>query len=260
MSKILLASSIFAFMCAYVQVNAAPIPIRLSLQSRTFSGGVATFFYQNGVAGACGQVHSDSDYIAAIDQTRYGDSGAVSSLCGTQVIITNNNNGKTVTVTIADDCPTCDNENSIDLSLGAFTQIATEEEGEVPITWEYVSDTGGGDDNSSLDDDSSSSDHDSSSTDGDSSSSDDDSSSSDDDSSSTDDDSSSTNDDSSSTDDDSSSADDDSSSVDDSSSSNDDSSSTNDDSSSGDDDSSSTNDDSSSTDDDSSADDTSSHW
>jgi len=247
MSKILLASSIFAFMCAYVQVNAAPIPIRLSLQSRTFSGGVATFFYQNGVAGACGQVHSDSDYIAAIDQTRYGDSGAVSSLCGTQVIITNNNNGKTVTVTIADDCPTCDNENSIDLSLGAFTQIATEEEGEVPITWEYVSDTGGGDDNSSLDDDSSSSDHDStSSTDGDSSSSDDDSSSSDDDSSSTDDDSSST--------------DDDSSSVDDSSSSNDDSSSTNDDSSSGDDDSSSTNDDSSSTDDDSSADDTSSHW
>jgi len=223
MSKMLLASSIFAFMFAYVQVNAAPIPIRVSLQSReTFSGGVATFFFQKGVAGACGQVHSDSDYIAAIDQTRYGDSGAVSSLCGTQVIITNNNNGKTVTVTIADDCPTCDNENSIDLSLGAFTQIATEEEGEVPITWEYISGTGGSDDNGSADDDSSSLDDNSSSIDDDSSSTDDDSSSTDDDSSSTDDDSSSTDDDSSSTDDDSSSTDDDSSSnIDDNSSADD---------------------------------------
>ncbi|KAE9407913.1 barwin-like endoglucanase, partial [Gymnopus androsaceus JB14] len=105
----------------------------MSLQSRqTYSGGVATFFYQNGVAGACGTVHSDDDLIAAIDQTRYGDPSQVSSLCGKKVTITNTNNQKTVTVTIADDCPTCDNENSIDLSVRAFTQIATEEEGEVP--------------------------------------------------------------------------------------------------------------------------------
>jgi hypothetical protein len=102
------------------------------------TGGVATFFYQNGVAGACGTVHSDSDLIAAIDQDRYGNSGEVSALCGQQVKITNTQNGKTVTVTIADDCPTCENANSIDLSVGAFTQIATEEQGEVPITWQYV--------------------------------------------------------------------------------------------------------------------------
>lgn len=103
------------------------------------TGGVATFFYQNGVAGACGTVHSDSALIAAIDQDRYGDSGNESSLCGKQVEITNTNNGKTVTVTIADDCPTCTNGNSIDLSVGAFTQIATEAEGEVPIKWKFVS-------------------------------------------------------------------------------------------------------------------------
>ncbi|KAG6814385.1 hypothetical protein H0H92_010971 [Tricholoma furcatifolium] len=96
------------------------------------SGGVATFFYQNGVAGACGTVHSDSALIAAIDKDRYGNLNAVSPLCGDQVKITNTNNGKTVTVTIADACPTCENSNSIDLSVGAFTQIATEEEGEVP--------------------------------------------------------------------------------------------------------------------------------
>ncbi|KAG5634372.1 hypothetical protein H0H81_002205, partial [Sphagnurus paluster] len=30
------------------------------------SGGFATYFYQNGVAGACGTVHQDTDMIAAI--------------------------------------------------------------------------------------------------------------------------------------------------------------------------------------------------
>ncbi|KDQ60944.1 hypothetical protein JAAARDRAFT_124948 [Jaapia argillacea MUCL 33604] len=87
----------------------------------------ATFFYQNGEAGACGNYNPDSAFIAAI-----GKAALVSPLCGKQVHITNQNNGKTVTVTIADACPTCNNGDSIDLSVGAFTQIATEEEGEVP--------------------------------------------------------------------------------------------------------------------------------
>ncbi|OCH93426.1 barwin-like endoglucanase [Obba rivulosa] len=109
-----------------------------SVNAQVFTDGVATFFYQNGVAGACGTVHSDWDVIAAIDQDRYGDSGVESSLCGQQVLITNPANGKSVTVTIADDCPTCKNSDSIDLSLGAFTQIATEEQGEVSISWHFL--------------------------------------------------------------------------------------------------------------------------
>jgi hypothetical protein len=104
---------------------------------QTFSGGVATFFTQNGVAGACGKVHSDNDLICAIDQARYGNSGDVSSLCGKQIEITASN-GKTVTVTVADDCPTCINSNSIDLSVGAFKHLASEATGEVPITWKFV--------------------------------------------------------------------------------------------------------------------------
>ncbi|KAK7693516.1 hypothetical protein QCA50_003084 [Cerrena zonata] len=72
------------------------------------------------------------------DEARYGNSGAQSDLCGKQVKITNPANGKSVTVTIADDCPTCTNSNSIDLSVGAFTQIATEEQGMVGITWSFV--------------------------------------------------------------------------------------------------------------------------
>ncbi|KAI0054136.1 hypothetical protein FA95DRAFT_1530154 [Auriscalpium vulgare] len=105
---------------------------------QTFTGGVATFFFQGGVAGACGTVHKDTDFVAAIDQTRYGNSGDKSALCGRQVAITNKKNGNSVTVTIADDCPTCINENSIDLSESAFKQIATEEEGEVPIEWHFL--------------------------------------------------------------------------------------------------------------------------
>jgi len=106
--------------------------------SGTNNGGFATYFTQNGVAGACGKVHKDSDLIAAIDQARYGSSGKTSPLCGHQVRITNVKNGKTVTVTIEDDCPTCKNSNSIDLSVAAFNQIATEAEGMVPISWQLV--------------------------------------------------------------------------------------------------------------------------
>jgi expansin (peptidoglycan-binding protein) len=92
----------------------------------------ATFFYQGGNAGACGTVHSDNDYICAIDQARYGDSGNASPLCGQQVKITNTDNGNTVTVTIADDCPTCDNSNSIDLSVAAFEALGSLSEGLLP--------------------------------------------------------------------------------------------------------------------------------
>ncbi|KAI0306461.1 RlpA-like double-psi beta-barrel-protein domain-containing protein-containing protein, partial [Multifurca ochricompacta] len=97
-----------------------------------------TFFFQGGVAGACGKVHSDNDFIAAIDEKRYGFSGAVSSLCGKRVKITNTENGKTVIVTIADDCPTCKNANSIDLSVAAFKAIAPLSAGIAPISWSFI--------------------------------------------------------------------------------------------------------------------------
>lgn len=102
------------------------------------TGGFATFFYQGGVAGACGKVHSDNDLVAAMDYRRYGDLGAVSSLCGKKVKITNPANQQSVTVTVADACPTCNNANSIDLSLAAFKQIAALDQGLVKITWNFV--------------------------------------------------------------------------------------------------------------------------
>ncbi|KAH9966779.1 RlpA-like double-psi beta-barrel-protein domain-containing protein-containing protein [Russula dissimulans] len=103
-------------------------------------GGQATYFYQDGNAGACGAVHQDTDFIAAMDQARYGNSGGKSPLCGRQVLIYNAlDTNKKVTVTVADDCPTCLNMNSIDLSVAAFEQLAPLSVGVVPIEWMFLS-------------------------------------------------------------------------------------------------------------------------
>jgi hypothetical protein len=58
------------------------------------TGGFATYYLQNGVAGACGKVNDDNAMIAAIDGHRYGNLGAHSSLCGKRVHITNTKNNK----------------------------------------------------------------------------------------------------------------------------------------------------------------------
>ncbi|KAJ1306326.1 hypothetical protein OPQ81_011022 [Rhizoctonia solani] len=118
--------------------GAAPTENSGSGSSQVYSGGHATYFYQNGVAGACGTVHSDSDYIVAPDYRRYGDLSRASDLCGKRMLITNTNNGKTVTCTVADVCPTCDGENSIDLSEAAFKAIAPLSDGLVPVTYKYI--------------------------------------------------------------------------------------------------------------------------
>jgi len=102
------------------------------------AGGFATFFFQNGVAGACGTVHTDNDLVAAIDGRRYGNLNVKSALCGKKVQITNPVNNKSVTVTIADACPTCQNSNSIDLSVAAFKKLATLDQGMVGINWAFA--------------------------------------------------------------------------------------------------------------------------
>lgn len=120
------------------EVASTTAPSTGSSDSSLNYGGVATYFYQNNNAGACGNVNPDSALICAMDQDRYGNSGSSSPLCGKQVKITNQNNGNTVVVTVADDCPTCDNENSIDLSVAAFEALDSLSTGEVPIVWEYL--------------------------------------------------------------------------------------------------------------------------
>jgi expansin (peptidoglycan-binding protein) len=76
--------------------------------------------------------------IPVKDAAWYGDTTKVSSLCGKQVEIINTDNQNSVTVTIADACPTCDNANSIDLSHTAFETLSDPSIGNIPIKWRFA--------------------------------------------------------------------------------------------------------------------------
>ncbi|KAK8861581.1 hypothetical protein IAR55_002404 [Kwoniella newhampshirensis] len=105
------------------------------------TGGYATYFYQGGNAGACGVVHSDSDYVIAIDSNGWWSdysSNSNSQYCGKSIVVTNVGNQKSVTAIVADVCPSCVSDNSLDLSVAAFNAIADPSEGQVPITWTWA--------------------------------------------------------------------------------------------------------------------------
>jgi len=100
---------------------AVPLQKRLS--------GVATF-YAVGL-GACGQTNTPDQLIAAAGASRF-DSETASVICGQKATITGPKGS--VTVTILDRCVAC-GFNDLDLSTGAFNQIADPTQGRVPITW-----------------------------------------------------------------------------------------------------------------------------
>lgn len=103
---------------------------------QSYSDGVATFFFQHGTAGACGQVHDDNDLIVALYTSVY-DNGAH---CGKQVKLTNTDSGKTAMATVADECPSCKKPGSIDCSQGLANALGiTVQLGEVPIKYEILS-------------------------------------------------------------------------------------------------------------------------
>ncbi|KAF7792963.1 hypothetical protein EIP86_004066 [Pleurotus ostreatoroseus] len=123
-------------------VNAAAAPAvtasASSGEDADTHAGKATWFYQNGVAGACGTVHAETDKIIALDTALYGNTGVQSQYCGKSLIITNKSNGKTVTATVADACPTCESADSIDLSQGAFEALADLSVGEFDVEWHFT--------------------------------------------------------------------------------------------------------------------------
>lgn len=115
--------------------SAAPAQTSASSGSDTYTGGFATYYTQDGNPGSCGNYNSDSSYIAAMP---VAGSWGYNTKCGSQARVTNTNNGKSVTVTVADTCPGCTNGFSLDLSTAAFLAIAAEADGIVPISWSWV--------------------------------------------------------------------------------------------------------------------------
>ena len=111
--------------------------------SSQMTGGFATYFLQDGNEGECGQYHSDSDFIIAIDTNGWWpdyQTNSNSPYCGRKITLTNTDNGRSVTATVEDACPSCSTNNSLDLSVAAFLAIADNTGvGEVPIVWEWAS-------------------------------------------------------------------------------------------------------------------------
>ncbi|KAF4452077.1 hypothetical protein F53441_5008 [Fusarium austroafricanum] len=87
-----------------------------------FRGGYATFYYQNGNPGECGVFNRDSDFIVALSYQKFD-----TSLCGRRVRVSTlerpGSPAQSVDVTVAGYSPTSMNENSLDLSEGAFKAI-----------------------------------------------------------------------------------------------------------------------------------------
>ncbi|GAA5953348.1 hypothetical protein JCM8115_000502 [Rhodotorula mucilaginosa] len=100
-----------------------------------YSGGIATFFYQNGIAGNCGNVNSDNTLLVALPTATY----AGGSHCGQYVEITRSDTGNKIKALVADSCPTCNNNSCLDLSWGAFSALGgTQSMGVFDITWQFV--------------------------------------------------------------------------------------------------------------------------
>jgi len=103
--------------------NTATSTPNIAPSKENVTDGYLTWFTQKNNKGACGTVHSDHDFVCAMDSGRYK-----SSLCGKHVLIEFNDRKikkvKNVTVMIADECPTCNNADSIDLSVAAFQALA----------------------------------------------------------------------------------------------------------------------------------------
>jgi expansin (peptidoglycan-binding protein) len=73
------------------------------------------------------------------DRAMYGNLGGVSPLCGRRVrIIRDDDNGKTVDVTIKDACEGCPTYDSIDLSLAAFQALGDLQEGVINMHWYFL--------------------------------------------------------------------------------------------------------------------------
>jgi hypothetical protein len=102
---------------------AVPSTPSTSLSFALFSRPVLTFLPPSS--------HS-SDYIVALQTSVYNGG----SHCGQQIKATAN--GKSVTLTVADECPSCVSSGSIDLSESAFLALASLDAGVASVSWSFV--------------------------------------------------------------------------------------------------------------------------
>ena len=103
------------------------------------TSGKASFYNQGGATGACGQVHSDDDYIVALGDAHY-DGG---KNCGRKIKVQANDGagkGRSVVLTVADRCESCE-AGHLDCAVAPFDYLAAgkgQEVGIIAVSWELV--------------------------------------------------------------------------------------------------------------------------
>ncbi|KAI0685334.1 RlpA-like double-psi beta-barrel-protein domain-containing protein-containing protein [Cerioporus squamosus] len=117
-----LKAILVAVAVAAVAVHGAPRAADIS--------GDATYYYPNGGLGACGSPIQNSDFAVALSSSQY--SGGAN--CGRRINV--QYQGKSVVATVRDLCPGCAS-GSIDLTSGAFQQLANLDLGRIQVTWNY---------------------------------------------------------------------------------------------------------------------------
>ncbi|WVQ65490.1 hypothetical protein V866_003260 [Kwoniella sp. B9012] len=125
-------AKVFTALVAASAVLAAPVESQL--EKRITHDGQATYFEVG--LGACGWWNVNEDYIVALNSAQYQKNGG--SNCGQGITLTNSANGKKIVVTVADECPTCD-DGSLDLSPSAFSALTdgNMDQGVFPISWHF---------------------------------------------------------------------------------------------------------------------------
>ncbi|KAJ4465682.1 hypothetical protein C8J55DRAFT_248768 [Lentinula edodes] len=99
-------------------------------------------FYAPGL-GACGIVNTDTDFIVAMTHIVFDaypgyDGVDCNPICNRPIVVTSRIvQGKSVEVTVTDDCVACGN-NEIQLSPAAFEQLADESEGLIDVSWSWA--------------------------------------------------------------------------------------------------------------------------
>ncbi|EIM89298.1 uncharacterized protein STEHIDRAFT_52829 [Stereum hirsutum FP-91666 SS1] len=98
-----------------------------------FSGQRFTWYEVGGAAGACGQYHSDSEFVVALNAAQFG-SGYPGPHCFHRITISYG--GKTTTAEIVDECPGCP-YGALDLSPSLFSFFAPKSVGVISGSWSF---------------------------------------------------------------------------------------------------------------------------
>jgi expansin (peptidoglycan-binding protein) len=118
-------------------VTASPIDNTVAAIAKRVDG---RFTYYDPGLGACGDTHSGSDYVVALNYVDFdphtpNDNPNNNDLCGRRIRASYN--GKTVEATIVDRCPGCP-QGGLDFSPVAFQALANLDVGIIQGTWDYI--------------------------------------------------------------------------------------------------------------------------